>query len=101
PVTSKAHNFYLSYFAELGLSGFALLLAILQRVYAGLPPLSSRFRAFRVCFLVMALMMTMNEYILLPELWLFFGLMNGIARHRMPAAAWMPGAFPTLRFVPP
>ncbi len=94
PVTSKAHNFYLSYFAELGLFGFALLLAILQRIYASLPPLSSRFRAFRVCFLVMALMMTMNEYILLPELWLFFGLMSGIARHRAPAP-WATAAVAT------
>lgn len=79
PVTSKAHNFYLSYFAELGLVGFALLLAILQRIYAGLPPLASRHRAFRVSFLVTALMMAMNEYILLPELWLFMGLLAGIS----------------------
>jgi O-antigen ligase len=79
-VTSKAHNFYLSYFAELGIFGFALLLAILQRIYAGLLPLKSRYRAFRVTFLVMALMMTMNEYILLPELWVFFGMLAGISQ---------------------
>lgn len=83
PVTSKAHNFYLSYFTELGLIGFALLLAILQRVYAGLAPMGSPFRAFRTSFLVMALMMTMNEYILLPELWLFFGVLSGISQRLM------------------
>jgi len=87
PVTSKAHNFYLSYFTELGLVGFLLLLAILQRVYASLPPLGSRFRAFRVSFLVMALMMAMNEYILLPELWLFFGLLTGISLQAPHAAS--------------
>lgn len=83
-VTSKAHNFYISYFAELGVVGFMLLLAMLQRIYAGLPPLGSRYRAFRVSFLVMALMMTMNEYILLPELWLFFGMLAGLS-HRVRA----------------
>lgn len=89
PVTSKSHNFYLSYFAELGLFGFALLLAILRRIYVSLPPLNSRHRAFRVAFLVTALMMTMNEYILLPELWLFMGLLAGIS-HGLPASAAAP-----------
>lgn len=87
PVTSKAHNFYLSYFAELGLVGFALLLAILQRIYASLAPLGSRHRAFRVVFLVTALMMTMNEYILLPELWLVMGLLAGISHGQAAAGA--------------
>jgi len=87
PVTSKAHNFYLSYFAELGLFGFALLLAVLQRVHACLLPLGTRYRAFRVSFLVMALMMTMNEYILLPELWLFFGILAGISQRVLAASA--------------
>lgn len=81
PLTSKAHNFYISYFAELGLFGFVLLLAILQRIYASLAPLGTRHRAYRVSFIVMALMMTMNEYILLPELWLVFGILAGISRH--------------------
>ena len=80
PLNSKSHNFYLSYLAELGIIGFMVLLGILHRIYSYLPPLSSRWRAFRVCFLVTAIMMTMNEYILLPELWLFFGLLTGIAR---------------------
>lgn len=87
PLTSKAHNFYISYFAELGLFGFVLLLAVLQRIYASLAPLGSRNRAFRVSFLVMALMMTMNEYILLPELWMFFGMLAGISRHTAAAGA--------------
>ncbi|HZH56049.1 O-antigen ligase family protein [Yanghanlia caeni] len=82
-VTSKAHNFFLSYFTELGLVGFALLMAMLQRIYAGLAPLASHQRAFRASFLVMAVMMTMNEYILLPELWLLFGLYTGISRHAL------------------
>lgn len=85
-VTSKSHNFYLSYFTELGLFGFALLLSILKGIYSKLPPLGHQ-RAFRVCFLVTALMMTMNEYILLPELWLFMGLLMGIAQRQDRAAA--------------
>lgn len=96
-VTSKSHNFYLSYFTELGLVGFLLLLAILQRIYAHLPSLGSHQRAFRVSFLVTALMMTMNEYILLPELWLLMGLLMGAACRRtalMPAAqAKRPAAY--------
>ena len=85
-VTSKSHNFYLSYFTELGLIGFALLLAILKSLYSALPSMGSHLRAFRVIFLVTALMMTMNEYILLPELWLLMGLLMGIT-HRHAAAA--------------
>ena len=94
PLNSKSHNFYLSYLAELGVLGFALLMAILHRIYTYLPPLNSRWRAFRVCFLVTAIMMTMNEYILLPELWLFFGLLTGIARQLSPvrSAARLPEA---------
>src|SRR5690606_36180596 len=38
PITSKAHNFYLSYFTELGIVGFTLLLFLLQRIFAGLAP---------------------------------------------------------------
>jgi len=90
-ITSKAHNFYLSYFTELGIVGFALLLALFQRIYAGLPPLSSRQRAFRVSFLVMAVMMTMNEYILLPEFWLFFGMLAGTSGH-LPRLETVPGS---------
>lgn len=97
PLTSKAHNFYLSYFAELGLVGFALLLVLLQRIYASLAPLRSRYRAFRVSFLVMALMMTMNEYILLPELWLVFGMLAGISRNVPAAAAPITERRPALR----
>lgn len=81
-VTSKSHNFYLSYFTELGLVGFVLLLAVLQRIYSHLPPLGSQKRAFRVSFLVTALMMTMNEYILLPELWLLMGMLMGAGSTR-------------------
>ena len=89
PVTSKAHNFYLSYLAELGIFGFVLLLGILQRIYASLLPMGTRYRAFRVSFLVMALMMSMNEYILLPELWLLFGILAGVS-HRVLAASPAP-----------
>lgn len=76
---SKAHNFYISYFAELGLVGFSLLLFILFLISRKLHPLSSRHKAFKVSFLVMAIMMTMNEYILLPELWFFFGMLAGMS----------------------
>ncbi len=85
---SKAHNFYLSYFAELGIFGFSMLMAMCFLIYRTLPPLPSRYRAFRVSFLVTAVMMTMNEYILLPELWFFYGLLSGvsISSARRPAA---------------
>lgn len=75
---SKSHNFYMSYLAELGIIGFSWLIFLLSLIYRALPPLSSQFRAFKVSFMGMALMMTMNEYILLPELWFFFGMLGGI-----------------------
>lgn len=86
-VTSKSHNFYLSYFTELGLVGFALLLSILKCIHSLLPSMGSHQRAFRVSFLVTGLMMTMNEYILLPELWLFMGLLMGITQRQAAAAS--------------
>ncbi len=95
-VTSKSHNFYLSYFTELGVCGFLLLLAVLQRIFASLPSLGSSQRAFRVSFLVTALMMTMNEYVLLPELWLLTGLMMGMAHQRTTATARQQAAWATL-----
>lgn len=76
---SKAHNFYLSYFAELGFIGFMILIILLSLIYKNLAPLSSKYRAFKVSFWAVALMMTMNEYILLPELWFFFGMLSGIS----------------------
>lgn len=101
PVTSKAHNFYLSYFAELGLFGFALLLTILQRVYTSLLPLGTRFRAFRVAFLVMALMMTMNEYILLPELWVLFGILAGVSQRVLSSSPTLPSQHAPSSFARP
>src|SRR5690606_12640303 len=77
---SKAHNFYISYFAELGVVGFSLLMLILYLVSRKLYPLSSRHKAFKVSFLAMALMMTMNEYILMPEIWFFYGMLAGMSR---------------------
>ena len=76
---SKAHNFYVSYLAELGLVGFPILIIILFLIYQKLAPLSTKYRAFRVSYLGMALMMTMNEYILLPELWFFYGMLGGMS----------------------
>ncbi len=76
---SKAHNFYISYFAELGIIGFSLLLIILSLILRKLPPLSGPGKAFKVSFLVIAIMMAMNEYILLPELWFFYGMLAGMS----------------------
>ena len=76
---SKAHNFYLSYFAELGFIGFSILILLLSLIYQKLAPLNSKYRAFRVSFWVIAFMMTTNEYILLPEIWFYFGMLAGIS----------------------
>ena len=80
---SKPHNFYLSSFAELGVIGFTLLILLLVNIYRKLPTLRSDCRAFRVSFITIAVMMIMNEYILLPQLWLFFGLLAGISRSKI------------------
>lgn len=76
---SKSHNFYLSYFAELGLIGFTILILFFRKIYKSLLGLNSEFRAFKISFILVAVMMTMNEYILLPELWFFFGMLAGIS----------------------
>ncbi|SHI16717.1 O-antigen ligase family protein [Pollutimonas bauzanensis] len=89
---SKSHNFYISYFAELGIAGFSLLLAILFLISRKLYPLSSRHKAFKVSFLVIAIMMTMNEYILLPEIWFFYGMLAGMSYIPSGAAAAAPSS---------
>jgi O-antigen ligase len=76
---SKAHNFYLSFFAELGFIGFTILITLLTLIYKKLASLSSPYRAFRVSFLILAIMMATNEYILLPEIWFYFGMLAGIS----------------------
>jgi len=76
---SKAHNFYLSYLAELGIVGYVILFIILGLIYYYLAPLNSSYRAFKVSFWVITIMMTMNEYILLPEIWFYFGMLAGIS----------------------
>ncbi|NGM87292.1 O-antigen ligase family protein [Parapusillimonas sp. SGNA-6] len=101
---SKAHNFYVSYFAELGVVGFSILLAILYLIWRSLLPLSSRYRAFRVSYIVIAVMMAMNEYILLPELWFFFGMLAGMSYSSMNGMAVLPAvhaATHPLRYVQP
>lgn len=75
---SKAHNFYLSYLAELGVVGFAVLTLLLRDIYKKLSLDSPKYKAFKVSFLGIAIMMTMNEYILLPELWFFYAMLGGI-----------------------
>ena len=77
--SSKAHNFYLSYLAELGIIGFSILLCMLFQIYRKLAPLNTPYRAFRISFLSIAFMMTMNEYILMPELWFFYGMLIGVS----------------------
>lgn len=79
PRDSKAHNFYLSYFAELGLIGFIILISFFVVIFNNLAPLKSKYRTFKVTFICIAVMMTMNEYILLPEIWYFLGIMVGIS----------------------
>ena len=75
---SKAHNFYLSYFAELGVFGFILLILILGVLYKKLSKNKTHI-AFRISFIGIAFMMTMNEYIGLPELWFFYGILIGVS----------------------
>lgn len=76
---SKAHNFYLSYMAELGLLGLSALIIFFSLVFQKLIGLRSIYPEFRTSFIVIAVMMTMNEYILLPEIWFFFGVLVGIS----------------------
>jgi len=42
-----------------------------------LASLDSPYRAFRISFWILAIMMSMNEYILLPEIWFYFGMLAG------------------------
>ena len=71
----KSHNFYLSYFAELGLIGFSLLLFLLVGIYRKIRSIL----AMKISFITMAIVMLVSEYILLPELWFFFGMLAGLS----------------------
>jgi O-antigen ligase len=76
----KSHSFYFSYLAELGIVGYSMLIALLMGIYQRLAPLSGEFRAFRISFLTISVMMLFNEFIYLPELWFFYGMLAGISR---------------------
>lgn len=84
---SKAHNFYLSYMAELGFFGFTLLMIILLLIYKKLSKKTNMI-AFRVSFFGLAFMMTMNEYIGLPEIWFFLGILVGISTAKPAVVTW-------------
>jgi O-antigen ligase len=71
---SKSHNFYVSYLAELGVFGLSILFFAFFRIYRVL-----KINAFGAqCFKTAAILLIFNEYILLPELWYFFGLLLAI-----------------------
>ena len=71
----KSHNFYLSYFAELGFIGFSMLLLLLVGVYRKV----RQVLAMKIAFVTMAIFMMVSEYILFPELWFFFGMLAGMS----------------------
>jgi O-antigen ligase len=75
---SKSHNFYLSYFAELGLIGFVLILSVFFAIYCLLSAKDPRLRFSKAIFLSIAVIMFMSEYILLPEIWFLFGVLAGV-----------------------
>jgi O-antigen ligase len=72
----KAHNFYISYFAELGLIGFMLLLAMLISVFKLFKKNSNYIdkKGFRVLWLGLMIMLFFNEYITIPYIWMFLGI---------------------------
>ncbi|PUE05934.1 O-antigen ligase [Limnohabitans sp. WS1] len=68
---SKAHNFYISYLAEFGFVGFSILIYAFYRIYVLV-----QINVFaKQCFITAAILLIFNEYILLPELWYFMGLL--------------------------
>ncbi len=71
---SKPHNFYLSYFSELGFFGFSLLMAIFYLIYRNINKSIKPFKAF---FMGLSFLLLTNEYILLPLIWILFGLLAG------------------------
>jgi O-antigen ligase len=74
---SKSHNFYLSYFSELGLFGFSILIAIFYIVYKRLKVVDQYSRPFLTMFFTLAISMMMSEYILMPYIWFIFGASAG------------------------
>lgn len=72
---SKAHNFYVSYFAELGMVGFSILLFGFYRLYKIVKNNIFCSQAYVTC----AILLFFNEYILLPELWYLLGLISAYA----------------------
>ena len=75
---SRAHNLYITRFANFGLIGWLLFFTLLIGVYRMLPPWTEGQKYFRISFMGVAILMMFNEYILLPQLWIIFGLYAGM-----------------------
>ena len=76
---SQAHNFYLTYFAQLGFVGFSMLMFFFYLLYKKIQK-GKKNKPIKAVFWTIALMMTMNEYIIFPEIWLFIGMIIGLSR---------------------
>ncbi|MFC1751840.1 O-antigen ligase family protein [Thermoproteota archaeon] len=76
---SKSHNFYLSYFAELGFVGFSIFIMILYSIYRSFkrnPEYLER-KLFCSIWIAIMVMLTVNEYITFPWIWFMFGIGAG------------------------
>jgi O-antigen ligase len=72
----RAHNLYLTRLANFGLIGYIIFMSLMISIYRQLLD----YKTFKIAFIAVAFLMIFNEYILLPELWIIFGLYAGIAK---------------------
>lgn len=77
----KAHNFYISYLAELGIVGFSMFIYLLILILSLLRKIiNSRQRSLFVSFwITIMFMLLMNEYITIPEVWIIWGMGIGVS----------------------
>ncbi|MGR5127587.1 O-antigen ligase family protein [Photobacterium swingsii] len=71
-VPGQPHNFYLSYSAQLGALGFLLFSMLIYSCFSIVFKYGNR--AGKAFVLSLLFYLTFNEYILLPEVWIFSGL---------------------------
>lgn len=86
PRVGKAHNFYISYFNELGLFGFVPYLLVFYSIFCMIrkipDPLTREFGY--ACYITTAFNFMFSEYINIPLIWIVLGLFVGVSLKKNP-----------------
>ena len=86
--STKAHNFYISYFNEFGILGYTLLLIFFYLTYRKFSiypgyKIEEEIIFYKITFICLSIMLIFNEYITYPFLWVFLGIGLGYSHRRI------------------